>query len=325
MKIIFLGTSKFGSIILEKMANSGYSPALVITAPDKPSGRKQIVTPPPVKITAGHYEFKINQPERVRHIETEIRNAKPDLIVTAAYGQILPQEILDIPQFGCLNVHPSLLPKYRGASPVQHAILSGGKETGVTIILMDAIMDHGPIVAQKKTVIGSNENFPELHDRLARLGGELLVDIIPDWVNGGIKAQRQNETEATYTTIIKKESGLIDWAKPAEEIERQVRAFNPWPGTYTFWEKKIFKVKGKKSLAETRRIYVKILAAEVTKGKTVQKKNGEVLPTKVKELAVQTGRGQLNILKLQIEGKKPADPRDFLAGHADFIGVILKK
>ncbi len=281
MKIIFLGTSKFGSIILEKMANSGYSPALVITAPDKPSGRKQTITPPPVKVAARKYGVDIIQPERVKHIEGEIKKLKPDLMITAAYGQILPQEILNIPKFGCLNVHPSLLPKYRGASPVQRAILNGDAETGVTIILMDAMIDHGPVVGQQKTIIGSNENFSELHDRLAILGGELLIDTIPDWTNGRLQAQRQNETGATYTKIIKKEDGLIDWAKPAAEIERQVRAFNPWPGTYTFWKKNNLSAR------------LKILEASMKNGK-------------------------LMLVRVQPEGKRPMSFVDFLRGNQQF-------
>lgn len=281
MKIIFLGTSKFGAIILKKLADSGYSPALVVTAADKPSGRKQVIVPPPVKIMAQQYEINIIQPERVKLIREKIEELQSDLIITAAYGQILPQEILDMPKFGSLNIHPSLLPKYRGPSPVQNTILNGVQETGVTIILMDSIMDHGPIVAQRKTTVGINETFLELHDRLGFLGAELLIDVIPDWITGRIKVQRQNEADATYTKIIRKEDGLIDWTKTPAEITRQVRALNPWPGTYTFWKK--------------------------------DKKN-----SRLKILEVSMENDKLVLALVQPEGKKPMDFAEFLRGNQSF-------
>lgn len=281
MKIIFLGTSKFGAIILKKLADSGYSPALVVTAADKPSGRKQVIVSPPVKIMAQQYEINIIQPERVKLIRKKIEELQSDLIITAAYGQILPQEILDMPKFGSLNIHPSLLPKYRGPSPVQNTILNGVQETGVTIILMDSIMDHGPIVAQRKTTVGINETFLELHDRLGFLGAELLIDVIPDWITGRIKVQRQNEADATYTKIIRKEDGLIDWTKTPAEITRQVRALNPWPGTYTFWKK--------------------------------DKKN-----SRLKILEVSMENDKLVLALVQPEGKKPMDFAEFLRGNQSF-------
>lgn len=281
MKIIFLGTSNFGAIILKKIIEGGYVPSLVVTAPDKPSGRKQIITPPPVKITAQSYELPIEQPEKIKNLTLEIRNLNPDLIITAAYGQIVPQEILDIPKFGSLNVHPSLLPKYRGASPVQSAILNGDKKTGVTIMLMDSMMDHGPIIAQKETSIGDNENFAKLHDRLAIIGGELLLDTIPDWINGKIEARHQNESDAVYTKTLKKEDGLIDWSKPANAIERQIRAFSPWPGTYTFW-----------------------------------KKNKKDMRLKILESFIEDDK--LILVQVQPEGKKPMTFAEFLRGNPEF-------
>lgn len=249
LKIIFIGTPKFGAIILEGLIKAGYRPILVITETDKPAGRKKTITSPPVKILAAKHGIEIIQPEQIQGAKIpacrqtgKIQNLKPDLIIVAAYGQILPKEILEIPKYGCLNVHPSLLPKYRGATPVQSAILNGDKETGATIMLMDKGVDTGPIVNQRKTAIGPNETHQELHNRLAILSSELLIDTIPDWLKGEIKSKPQNENEATYAKILSKEDGLIDWQKSPRELDRQIRALNPWPGTYAFWQKKRVKV-----------------------------------------------------------------------------------
>lgn len=242
IKIIFIGTPEFGRVILEKLCQANMEPVLVVTAPDKPVGRKQIITPTPVKIIAEQYGIRIIQPNKILDSRFQILDSRPDLIVLAAYGQILPQEILDIPKHGCLNVHPSLLPKYRGATPVQSAILNGDKETGVTIILMDAGIDSGAILSQRKTEIGSKETFQQLHDRLAVLGAELLIDTIPDWLDGRIKLQPQGEKQATYTKILRKEDGKIDWRKSPEELDRQIRALNPWPGAYAIHKGKVIKI-----------------------------------------------------------------------------------
>jgi methionyl-tRNA formyltransferase len=279
LKIIFVGTPEFGAIILDKLIQNNLKPVLVITAPDKPVGRKQVITPPPVKVIAQKYNLPISQPQKIGHAMSKLRDIEPGLIIVAAYSQIIPKNILDIPKFGCLNVHPSLLPKYRGPSPIQAAILNGDKETGVTIILMDEKMDHGPILAQRKLEFPiSNFQFPKLHDELANLGAQLLIETIPKWIKEEIKPKPQNESKATYTKILKKEDGKIDWQKSAEEIERQVRALNPWPGTHTIYKGKI----------------LKILKAEIIKGRLV-------------------------IKEVQLEGKKPMSFEDFLRGHPDFI------
>jgi len=256
MKIIFMGTPEFGAIILEGLCQSEYKPILVITAPDKPAGRKQIITFLPVKIVAQKYNIPVSQPISLKNsscVDFLIEKG-PDLIVVAAYGQILPKEILEIPQYGCLNVHPSLLPKYRGSSPIQYTILNGDKETGVTIILMDEKMDHGPILAARELEFSifnypsearvgdegeafSDLQFSNLHDKLADLGAKLLIETIPKWLAREIKPKPQDDSKATYTKILKKEDGKIDWKKSAEEIERQIRAFELWPGSFTIWEK----------------------------------------------------------------------------------------
>lgn len=276
LKIIFMGTPEFGAIILEGLVKNDYKPILVITAPDKPVGRKQTLTSTPVKKIAKKYNIPV-----VHQLE-EIKKIKPDLIIVAAYGQILPKEILEMPKYGCLNVHPSLLPKYRGASPIQTTILNGDKETGVTIILMDEKMDHGPIIAQTKYKIPDDINHKELDSTLAKQGATLLVKTLPKWINGEIEAKAQDEPKATYTKVLKKEDGKIDWSKSAGEIEKQIRAFYPWPGAFTF-----IKHKGKV-------LRVKILKADISK------------------------EDKLIIKKIQPEGKKAMSFEEFKRGYHDF-------
>lgn len=242
LKIVFAGTPDFGATILEKLIQSEYAPALVITAPDKPVGRKQILTPPPVKVLAQKNKIAVIQPEKIRNLELEIRNLRPDLIILAAYGKILSKHILDIPRYGSLNVHPSLLPKFRGPSPIQSAILSGDKKTGVTIMLMNEKLDEGDIVSFQDYPLSGSETYETLHNALAETGADLLIKTMPDWISGKIKAISQDNTKATYTKILKKEDGKIDWSKPANFIERQIRAYNPWPGTFDIYNGKTLKI-----------------------------------------------------------------------------------
>jgi len=311
LKIIFIGTPEFGAIILEKLAKSSYRPFLVITAPNKPIGRHQALTPPPVKTIAQNYKIEILQPEKIENCIPEIKKLNPELILAASYGKIIPGSILKIPKHGCLNVHPSLLPKYRGASPIQTAILKGEKETGVSIILMDEKMDRGPILAKRELKIPNRKiTYRQLHDELAGIGADLLIETIPGWVEGKIKAVLQNEPEATYTKILKKEDGKIDWSKPAEEIERQIRAFSVWPGTYT-------KIPNSKSKI------LKILETEVLNAEN-NKRIGELFLANDGNLGVRTGQNCLILQKLQLEGRKPASGKDFLRGHKEIIGEILK-
>ena len=261
-----MGTPEFGAIILEglikykpysgRWPNGPFRPILVVTAPDKPVGREQILTPSPVKVIAQKCDIPIEQPEKIENLKLKIENLKPDLIVATAYGQIISKEILEIPQEGSLGVHPSLLPKYRGPTPIQAAILNGDKETGVTIILMDEKMDHGPILAQRKLEIVKDETASTLHDKLAELGENLLIETISKWLRGLLKPWPQDETKAIYTKILTREDGRIIWKKTAKELEREIRAFSGWPGSFTFWEKrggkmvrmKILKVRVLKSM-----------------------------------------------------------------------------
>ena len=315
IKIVFMGTPEFSAIILKELCQSKYKPILVVTAPDKPVGRKQILTSPPVKVIAQKYEIPAAQPEKIASLKSEILNLKPDLIVVAAYGQILPKEILEIPKFGCLNVHPSLLPRWRGPSPIQYTILNGDEKTGVTIILMDEKMDHGPILTNSKLQITNPKiTYLELHNKLAEIGAGLLLETIPKWIKGEIKPEPQDESKTTYTKILTREDGEIDWKKSAEDLERQIRAFDPWPGSFTFWE-----------IMKGKLLRIKIFKARVFEspgGKTFS--TGRVLVVPQNEAAIQCGKDFLLIEKLQLEGQKPMESEEFLRGHPDFISTILK-
>jgi len=320
-RIIFIGTPDFSAIILETLCENEFNPILVVTAPDKPVGRGQILTPPPVKITAQKYKIPVLQPEKIANCKLQIANLKPDLIVVAAYGQILPKEILEIPKFGCLNVHPSLLPKYRGASPIHATILNEDKKTGVTIILMDEKMDHGPILFQRATMIEEAETAKGLHDKLANLGARLLLETIPKWQRGLIKPYPQDEKKVTFSKILTKEDGRINWKKTAEELEREIRAFSDWPGSFTFWKQGGIKM-----------VRMKILKARVLKSTGgISYPIGKTLVVPQNELGVQCGEGLLSkkrdfliIERLQMEGGKKMGSEEFLRGHTDFIGTILK-
>ena len=254
LNFAFFGTSELSVKILDKLIENGYVPSLVVTAPDKPKGRKMIMTPLSVKVFAQKHNLKIIQPERlaVKPPSGGLTAKSFDLFVVAAYGKIIPKSILDIPKFGILNVHPSLLPKFRGPSPIQSFILSGEEKTGVTIMLMDEQVDHGSILSISK-IKSKISNLPagkaglnseQLEEKLAELGGQMLVDTIPKWINGEIKAKEQDHSQATFTKKINKEDGLVDLEKDNPEIiYRKFLAFQSWPGIYYFTEKNNQKVR----------------------------------------------------------------------------------
>src|SRR3989344_4143396 len=255
----YFGTSEFSVKILEKLIENGYVPSLVVTATDKPKGRKMILTPPPIKVFAQSHNLKIIQPERLA-VKPPLGGLTAkwfDLFIVASYGKIIPKSILDIPKFGTLNVHPSLLPKFRGPSPIQAFILSGEEKMGATIMLMDEQVDHGQILSQKEfgnkipaspagrsNLKSKNLNAKKLEEKLAELGGQMLVDVIPKWIKGEIKAKEQNHSQATFTKKINKEDGLVDLEKDSPaNIYRKFLAFQPWPGIYYFAQKNNQKVR----------------------------------------------------------------------------------
>lgn len=320
MKIIFMGTPEFSVIILKGLINRGFKPVLVVTETDKPVGRKKVITPPPVKTLAQEQNIPIEQPKKIEECKLKIKNLRPDLIVVAAYGQIIPKSILDIPRYGCLNVHPSLLPRWRGPSPIQYAILNNDRKTGVTIILVDEKIDHGPILGQREIIIDENETGKTLYKKLADLGNRLLLGTIFHLGKGLVKARPQNEEKATYSKVLRREDGKINWKKTAEEIERQIRAFELWPESFTLWQ-------------STRKLLkIKILKARILESKGgIAYPVGKTLTVPQNQICVQCGKGFLPgkgdflvIERLQLEGKKEMTSEEFLRGHLNFIGTILK-
>lgn len=269
LKFAFFGTSEFSVKVLDILIKNGYTPDLVIAAPDKPKGRKMIMTPPPVKqlIANGKWQIETLQPEKLNTICHKLSAIRPAFFIVASYGKIIPKSILDIPKFGTLNVHPSLLPKFRGPSPIQSFILSREEKTGVTIMLMDAKIDNGPILASQKLKVESQKlNAKEFEEKLAELGGKMLVDVIPKWINGEIKPIEQDHSQATFTKKITKEDGLVDLEKDnPETIYRKFLAFQPWPGIYYFTEKgdrKIRVIITDMELSETGEIRIKKVKPE---------------------------------------------------------------
>jgi len=309
--IVFFGTPEFGKIVLERLMETNYKPVLVVTQPDQPAGRKQILTPPPVKILAAQNKIPILQPEKLdQNTKYNIQHTKPDLIVVVAYGKIIPKDVLDIPAYGALNVHPSLLPRWKGPSPIQYTILHGDKETGVSVMLMDEKVDHGPILSTKKLKI-KNEKFTakELATRLAEIGADLLIETIPKWTAGEIQPKEQDHSQATHSKILTKEDGHIDWTKPAEEIERQIRAFTPWPGSFTYWENMRIKITSGYVAADPS-------SEELSYGQTSLFENNKI--------SVQASKGTFIIERLQPEGKNEITTKQFLNGYPKIINSILE-
>lgn len=235
LKIVFIGTSSFGLPTLEELIKNKIIPKLIITEPDRPAGRNQQMTPSPVKEYAKKFRLNLSQPHKIVNSEKEIKQIKPDLIIVASYGQIIPKKILSISKWGSINIHPSLLPKYRGASPIASAILNNEQKTGVSIILMDEKIDHGPIIEQKNIKIEKNETTPDLESRLAKLGAELIIKIIKKLTKAGRKIilKKQNHRQASYAKKFKKTDGQINWQDSPKKIHAQVRALQPWPKAYT--------------------------------------------------------------------------------------------
>jgi methionyl-tRNA formyltransferase len=304
MRIAFLGTAELAVPCFEAVAKvPGHEVVAVVTQPDRPKGRDLKPALPPVKVAAERLGLPIQQPLKIREpgaIEA-VKALQPDLVIVVAYGQILPRSVLEIPRLGCVNVHTSLLPRWRGAAPIQCAILHGDLETGVTTMYMDEHMDTGEIISQRSEHIRADDTSATLHDRLAKLGAELLVETVMLIAEGKAPRAKQDETRATYAKKIAKEDGRIDWTRSAVEIERQVRAFNPWPSAYSQWGG----------------LMLKIWKADVVG--TATGTPGEVLPGFV----VATGRGGLRILELQPANGKRMAVDAFLRGHLVKTGTVI--
>ncbi len=304
LKIIFMGTADLACASLAVLLREpAFRILAVVSQPDKPRGRDLQIQPTPVKAAALAAGLPVLQPTRARDVAfiEQLSQLQPDLIVVAAYGQILPQALLDLPRFGCLNVHTSLLPKYRGAAPIQWAILDGERETGVTIMRMDAGLDTGGILTQATTPITPGDNAQTLHDRLAPLGGDLLVQTIPDHVAGRITPRPQPAEGASYARKITRDDGQIDWTQPARVLWNLVRGFTPWPGAFTFQQ-----VQGKPRL-------LKIWSAQVEAGSSGQP--GAVLSADRNGIVIACGESALRVLELQREGGRRLTAREFLLGN----------
>lgn len=304
MKIIYMGTPDFAVPALKSLASSKHEVCAVFTQPDKPRGRKMILTPPDVKVCAQSLNIPVYQPESMKNGDALeiIGRYNPDVIVVAAYGKILPKAVLDAPKFGCVNIHGSLLPKYRGAAPIQQSVLNGDRVTGITTMLMDVGLDTGDILLTEETEIGENETSGELFDRLAELGGKLVLKTLSALEKGEITPKKQDESLATHTSKIDKSLCPIDFSKSAFEVHNKVRGLNPWPVATT-------KICGKNVKVYSTRLCPK------------SGKSGEVISTK--PLVVGCGDKSVEILELQPEGKKRMTADAFLAGHKLEIGDII--
>ncbi|MGE5123695.1 MAG: methionyl-tRNA formyltransferase [Acidobacteriaceae bacterium] len=243
VRLVFMGSPDFALPVLQQLIES-YPVVGIVTQPDRPAGRGRLLTPPPVKVKAQQLGIQYIQPRRLSEPDAiqQISHWAPDLIVVAAFGQILRPAVLDLPKFGCINVHASLLPLWRGAAPIQAAILNGDAQTGISIMQMDPGVDTGPLLSQSALEISQDDTAGTLSEKLSHLGADLLIITLSAYLDGSLKPQPQNESLATYAPMIKKEDGLLDFEQPAEDLERQIRAFNPKPGAYTLWKGQILKI-----------------------------------------------------------------------------------
>lgn len=304
MNVIYMGTPDFAVPALEMLAKSSHTVTAVFTQPDKPQGRKMIMTPPDVKVCAEKLGIPVYQPQSMKSKEAlEIINKyNPDVIVVAAYGKLLPKSVLDAPKYGCVNIHGSLLPKYRGAAPIQQSVLNGDKITGVTTMLMDVGLDTGDILLTTETKIGENETSGELFDRLAVMGGDLILETLTALENGSVTPKKQDESKATHTSKISKALCPIDFSKSAQEVHNQVRGLSPWPVATT-------KISGKNVKIHSTRL--------VNKGGRA----GEIIS--VKPLVIACGENSVEIAEIQPEGKKRMSGDAFVAGYRLKIGDMV--
>lgn len=312
LRVIFMGTPLFAREILNALLKDGYNIISVYTQPDKKVGRKQELQKSPAKILAQENNIKVYEPRKLdESAVNEIREQKPDLIIVAAYGKILPESLLSIPPYNCINIHGSLLPELRGPSPIQNALLKGLVKTGTTIMLMGKGIDTGDILSQEEISIDEKEKFPELLEKMAKVSCDLLLKTLPLWIDKKITSQKQDDSKATYCKIIKKEDGQVDWKNSAREIYNQFRAFYIWPGIFSLWENK----NGLKR--------IKLNQIELKEDLNPDLPEGSVFLFEG-EIGVKASKGSIIIKELQLEGKSNIKTQQFIAGYRDFIGSILK-
>lgn len=309
MRVIFMGTPDFSVGTLEALIAAGHEVCLAVTQPDKPKGRGGRMQYTPVKEKALFYNIPVYQPKRVRDPECveELRKYKADVMVVVAFGQILPKEILEMTPYGCINVHASLLPKYRGAAPIQWAIIEGEKVTGVTTMQMDEGLDTGDMILKTEVPVTADETGESLHDKLAAAGAALCVETLKALEDGTAVREKQGDSPTAYAKMLTKELGNIDWAEPAVKIERLVRGLNSWPSAYTHWNGKV----------------MKIWRAAAEAAETADVQPGTVVSVEKESFAVQTGDGVLRVLEVQMPGKKRMDAGAFLRGNTMEPGELL--
>ncbi|MFC2034523.1 methionyl-tRNA formyltransferase [Chloroflexota bacterium] len=310
MRVIFMGTPEFAVPILEHLILNQYEVVAVYTQPDKTAGRGRLLVSSPVKQAAMNWMLPVVQPVHFREAEAveQLAGFHPDVIVVAAFGQVLTQSVLDIPIYGCINIHPSLLPQFRGSSPVVAAILTGSGFTGVSIMLMDKDLDTGPVLARAQISISAQDTTGSLTAKLSLIAAQLLLEVLPSWSKGECTPQPQDETEANSCGVITREEGEIDWNLSAIDIWRRVRAFHPWPGCYTRWQGRQLKIIKALPLLGERNLEV---------GQIITVDGGGGV------FGINTGDGVLGVLRVQLEGKRDMSAAEFLRGQRQFIGAIL--
>ena len=312
MRIVFIGTGEIGVPVLRALQKSEHELVGVITQPDKPVGREQEITPPPIKAALADNSMPIFQPAKIKDAQVieEIRTLAADVIVVMAYGQILPRAILEIPRIACLNLHASLLPRWRGAAPIQAAIAAGDNETGITVMYMDEGVDTGDILLQRKIDIVPNETGASLHDRLAQIAPDALLEALRLLANGNAPRIQQDQTLATSAPKLNRDDGKIDLAESADAIERKIRAYNKWPGAFVLATDK-----------DGRQLRLKIWDARVVDGKG---RPGEVMTADSNGLIIATGKNAISLGHVQLEGKWRMSAFDFVRGHARLLQRKLK-
>lgn len=313
VRVVFMGTPSFAETILSSLVEANYNIIAVYTKPDKPIGRKQEVSKSPVKVFAEEHSLPIEQPEKFNDEALDrLRSYQPDIIVVAAYGKILPKAVLHLPKQGCVNVHASLLPRWRGASPIQNALLVGDTETGITIMLMNEGVDTGDILSARSMSISTDDTTEKLSVRLASEGASLLIETLPKWIGKEIEPIVQDGSKATLCQLIDREDGRIFWSEDAEMILNRYRALTPWPGVFTFWKREGFPVRLKLSAVSRQNSETEVRHAI-----------GEVCEVGDK-IGVKTGRGILFFDTVHMEGKMPQPTKEFARGYPEFIGAILE-
>lgn len=306
LKIVYMGTPEFSATVLKGLIEN-YDVRAIVTQPDRPVGRQGVVMPTPVKQVGNDNVILVLQPENIKEEYNEILALEPDLIITCAYGQIIPKEILNAPRLGCINVHASLLPKLRGGAPIHHAIIDGHSKTGITIMYMSVGMDDGDMIAQKEIPIEYNDTAESLHDKLAILGRDFLIEVLPSIINGTNTREKQDTSLVTYAPNIKREDERIDFSKSKRQIYNQIRGLYSWPGAYCLFEGKILKV----------------WEAYETDNVFSNKFNGQITNIYEDGFGVKVENGEIVFKTVQLEGKKRMSALEFVNGHSNIIGKVL--